>query len=465
MDAVELARLQFAFTIGFHILWPTLTIGLACFIALLSGLWWRTGAIVYRDLMRFWTRIFALAFGIGVTTGIVLSYQIGANWSGYSRAVSNVLGPLFMYEVLTAFFLEAGFIGILLFGEGRVGRGLHFFACCMVAFGTLVSSTWILSANSWMQTPAGAELGPDGVFRVVDWGAVILNPSFPYRLAHMVCASFGTSAFVVAGVSAFHLWRGQYPAASRIAFSLALWLALVLMPLQIVIGDLHGRNTLVHQPTKLAAIEGLWETTSGAPATLLAWPSMAEGRNRFALKIPKLASLYLTHSWNGEVEGLKAVPPVDWPNVPLVFFAFRVMVGVALVLLATAAAGALLRWRGQLYTTRWFQFVAMAVTPLGFVAVLAGWTTTEAGRQPWVIYGHLRTADAASPVTAAAVTATLVVFVLLYNLLLAAFLFFAARIVLRGPTAAEGPPAAAGHLADTTFGLAPGQTITPRTGA
>ncbi len=433
MDPIVLARFQFAFTVGFHILWPTITIGLAAFIALLSGLWWRTGRTIYRDLMRFWLRIFALTFGMGVITGVVLSYEIGANWAGFSRSVSNVLGPLFAYETLTAFFLEAGFIGIVLFGEGRVSKGMHFFACCMVSFGTLLSATWILAANSWMQTPAGAVADANGIFHVVDWWQVIFNPSFPYRLAHMVCASFITGAFVIAGVSAYHMWRGQHLKASRGAFSLAMWIALVLMPTQILIGDLHGRNTLAYQPTKLAAIEGLWDTMNGPPMTVIAWPSMDEERNLYAIDIPHLASLYLTHSWNGEVQGLKAVPREDRPYVPVVFFAFRIMAGIGMILLATAITGAVLRWRGRLYDTRWFQLLAMATSPLGFIAVLAGWTTTEAGRQPWVIYGQLRTADAVAPVTAHAVTTTLLIFFAVYMVLLAAFLIYAGRLALRGP--------------------------------
>ena len=436
MDPVLLARLQFAFTIGFHILWPTFTIGLSCFVALLSGLWWSTGRTVYRDLMHFWLRIFALAFGMGVITGVVLSYEIGANWAGFSRSVANVLGPLFMYEVLTAFFLEAGFIGIVLFGEGRVSKRMHFFSCCMVAGGTLLSATWIIAANSWMQTPAGATADAEGIYHAVDWWQVVFSPSFPYRLAHMVCASFVTGAFVVAGLSAFHLWRRQHLEASRAAFSVAMWMALVLTPVQIALGDFQGRDTLVHQPIKLAAMEGLWDTTRGAPMTVFAWPDMDEERNLFAIDVPHVASLYLTHSWNGEVQGLKAVLPADRPYVPIVFFAFRIMVGIGLVLLATAIAGAVLRWRRRLYDTRWFQLLAMAAAPLGFVAVLAGWTTTEAGRQPWVVYGQLRTADAAAPVTAHAVITTLLIFFVIYNVLLLSFLWFAGRIAIRGPDSA-----------------------------
>lgn len=433
MDAVALARLQFAFTVGFHILWPTMTIGLAWFVTWLSVLWWRTGKPVYRQLMRFWMRIFALGFGMGVVTGIVLSYEIGTNWAGFSRSASNVLGPLFLYETLTAFFLEAGFIGIMLFGEGRVSKGAHVFAAVMVSVGALFSATWIIAANSWMQTPAGTVADAQGIHHVVSWWDVIFTASFPYRLAHMVCASFLTVSFVVAGVSAFHLWRRQHIAASRTAFSMALWMALILAPTQIVLGDLHGRNTLEHQPTKLAAMEGLWETTKGPAMTVIAWPDMAAQTNLYAIDIPHLASLYLTHSWDGEVQGLKAVPPADQPNVPVVFFAFRIMAGIGMVLLATAITGLVLRLRHRLFDTRWFQLVAMATTPLGFIAVIAGWTVTEAGRQPWLIYGELRTADAVAPVAAGAVGASLVGFFLLYNLLLLAFLWFAGRAALAGP--------------------------------
>ncbi|MGO9985870.1 MAG: cytochrome ubiquinol oxidase subunit I [Rhodomicrobium sp.] len=439
MDAVILSRLQFAFTIGFHILWPTFSIGIACFVACLSGLWWRTGRTVYRDLMRFWRTLFAMSFGMGVITGIVLSYEIGTNWAGYSRSVSNVLGPLFMYEVLTAFFLEAGFIGIMLFGEQRVGRGMHFFACCMVALGTLLSATWILAANSWMQTPAGAAADANGIFHTTDWFDVIFNPSFPYRFLHMVCASFLTGSFVVAGVSALHLWRRRSETAARTAFSMAMWAALVLAPTQIVLGDLHGLNTAKYQPIKLAAMEGLWDTGKGVPMTLLAWPDMKRETNLFDLSIPHLASVYLTHSWNGEVQGLKSAPRADRPYVPIVFFAFRIMVGIALILLTTAIIGVVLRSRGRLYEARWFQVLCFAISPLGFLAVLAGWTTTESGRQPFVVYGQLRTADAIAPVTADTVTATLILFALIYGLLFLTFVWFASQIAWRGPMTAEAP--------------------------
>ena len=433
MSQLLLSRMQFAFTIGFNILWPAFTIGIASFVALLSGLWWRTGQEVYRDLLRFWTRIFAIGFGMGVVTGLVLSYEIGTNWSRFAHSVSNVLGPLFAYETMSAFFLEAGFVGIVLFGEKRVGKGMHFFACCMVALGTVLSATWILAANSWMQTPAGVVRDADGVFHVTSWAAVVLNPSFPFRFMHMVCASFLTGAFVVAGVSAFHLWRRQHLVTARKAYSLAMWAALVLVPLQLVLGDQHGLNTRQYQPVKLAAMEGLWDSGRGVPATLIGWPDMEAERNRFEVAIPRLGSLYLTHSWNGEVEGLKAVPAADRPYVPIVFFAFRIMVGVGIVLLGVAVAGAIMRWRGRLFTSRWMHWASMAATPLGFVGILAGWTVTETGRQPFVVYGQLRTVDATAPVPGTAVGTSLILFLVVYNVLLLAFFWYGARLVVRGP--------------------------------
>jgi cytochrome d ubiquinol oxidase subunit I len=440
VDALLLSRLQFAFTIGFHILWPTFTIGVASFVACLSGLWWWTERPLYAVLMRFWIKIFALGFGMGVVTGVVLSYEIGTNWAGYSRSVSNVLGPMFSYEALSAFFLEAGFIGIVLFGERRVGRGMHFFACCMVAFGTLLSATWIIASNSWMQTPAGYTVDANGIYHIANWWAAVFNPSFPYRFMHMVCASYLTGGFVIAGVSAFHLLRGTHLAASRKAYSMAMWTVLVLAPTQIVLGDMHGLNTRQYQPTKLAAMEGLWDSGNGVSATLFAWPDMAAERNRFAVDIPHLGSLYLTHSWNGYVQGLKAVPAADRPYVPIVFFAFRVMVGIGLLLLTTAVTGLVLRWRGRLFTSNWFHLVNLAAVPLGFIAVLAGWTTTETGRQPFVVYGQLRTADALSPVTAPAVATSLICFILLYGILFLAFLWYGWRVVIRGPLDEPLPP-------------------------
>lgn len=436
-DAVLLSRIQFAFTIGYHILWPAYTIGISGFIVILNVLWLSTRRPVYRDLLRFWIHLFALGFAMGVVTGIVLSYEIGTNWSVFAERTSNLIGPYFAYEVLTAFFLEAGFIGIMLFGMNRVGPRLHFTACCMVALGAMFSAFWILAANSWMQTPAGFTVDPDGKFEVTSRWAAIFTPSLPCRFAHMVTAAYITGTFVVIGVCGFYLWRRQHVEFAKAGFSVAMWMTLILTPLQIVLGDQHGLNTLRYQPTKLAAMEGDWETRRGQPLTVFAWPNMTTERNDYALDIPKLGSLILTHEWNGEVQGLKAVPPADRPFVPVVFWAFRLMVGIGLVMLAIALIGAVLRWRGRLYDTYWFNILCAFSSPLGFIAVLSGWTVTEAGRQPYLVYGYLRTADAVSPVAASAVTTSLVLFIVVYAVLLLAFFLYAARTVFQGPGVRE----------------------------
>ncbi|SEJ81598.1 cytochrome bd-I ubiquinol oxidase subunit 1 apoprotein [Sphingobium sp. AP50] len=435
MDQLLLSRLQFAFTIGYHILWPAFTIGLAWFVVVLNGAWLRTRRDVYRQLMRFWIRIFALAFGMGVVTGVVISYQLGLNWSGYAKATADVLGPLFVLEVLTAFFLEAGFIGIMLFGQERVGERIHFAACVIVATGTVISAFWIISANSWMHTPVHYQIEEGGRFVATDFWGVVFNPSMPYRFAHMIMASFVTGAFVVTGVSAFWIWRGRESEAApaRTAFSLSLGLLAVLVPLQIFIGDQHGLNTREHQPAKIAAIEARWETARRVPITAIAWPDEQAETNRYSIEIPVIGSLILTHELDGEVRGLKDFPKNQRPPVVPVFFAFRIMVGCGLALLAISWTALFLRWRGKLFNQRWFLLAAMAATPLGFVATLAGWTVTEVGRQPYVIYGQLRTADAVSPVAAGAVASSLVIALVLYNLLLLGFWWFAGRLVWRGP--------------------------------
>jgi cytochrome d ubiquinol oxidase subunit I len=432
-DGLLAARAQFAFTVAFHILWPAYTIGLSGFIAIVGALWLRTGRRVYRDLLRFWIRLFALGFAMGVVTGIVLSYEIGTNWSEFARRTANVIGPFFAYEVLIAFFLEAGFIGIMLFGMNRVRPALHVFACCAVAVGAMASAFWILAANSWMHTPAGFSLDADGVFHVVSWWDAIFTPSFPYRFAHMVTAAYITGLFVVVGVSGFYLWQRRHLEFARTGLSIAMWMLLVLVPAQIVIGDMHGLNTLKHQPIKVAAMEGDWETRRGQPLVLFAWPNERTESNDHEISIPKLGSLILTHDWDGEVVGLKSVPPEERPPVPIVFFAFRVMVGIGVILLAIVLTGAVLRWRGRMYDTRWFSIACAFSSPLPFVAVLAGWIVTESGRQPYVVYGLLRTADAVSPVASAAVFGSLMLFVIVYTVLLFAFFLYAARLVLRGP--------------------------------
>ena len=355
LDGLLAARAQFAFTIAFHILWPAYTIGISSFIAIVSALWLKTGRRVYHDLLRFWIHLFALGFAMGVVTGIVMSYEIGTNWSVFAHRTANVIGPFFAYEALLAFFLEAGFIGIMLFGMNRVAPVVHFFACLAVALGAMFSAFWILAANSWMHTPAGFALDPDGIFQVVSWWDAIFNPSFPYRFAHMVTAAYIAGMFVVVGVSGFYLWRRRHREFARTSLSIAMWILLVLVPAQIAIGDMHGLNTLEHQPVKVAAMEGDWETRAGQPLVLFAWPNETAERNDYEVAIPKLGSLILTHEWNGEVAGLKSVPPQERPPVPAVFFAFRTMVGIGLILLAIVLVGNLLRWHGRLYETRWFR--------------------------------------------------------------------------------------------------------------
>lgn len=427
-----LSRAQFALTIGYHILWPAYTIGISGYIVLLNVLWLSTGRAVYRDLLRFWLRLFALGFAMGVVTGIVLSYEIGTNWGGYAKAVGNVIGPFFTYEVMTAFFLEAGFIGIMLFGMNRVSRRLHLISCVMVALGSVFSAFWILSANSWMQTPAGFAY-VDGKFELTNLWDAIFNPSFPYRLAHMVTAAFIAGTFVVLGVLGFYLWRRRHIEFAKAGFSIAMWMALILTPLQLVLGDLHGQNTLQYQPIKVAAMEGDWETQRGQPLILFAWPNIEQQRDEYSLAIPHLGSLILTHDWNGLVEGLKAVPPQERPPVPYVFFAFRIMVGIGILLIIIALAGLVLRLRGRLYDTRWFAGLCAFSSPLPFLAVLAGWTVTEVGRQPYLVYGYLRTADSVSPLAPSAVGTSLILFAVVYAVLLIAFFWYATHLVLRGP--------------------------------
>ncbi len=439
LDALMLSRLQFAFTVSFHIVFPAMTIGLAAFLVVLEAAWLRTGEAVYFTLYRFWSKLFALVFGIGVVTGLVLSYEFGTNWSRFSAAAGSVIGPLMGYEVLTAFFLEAGFLGIMLFGLERVGRRLHFLATCMVSLGTLISMTWILAANSWMHTPAGYEI-VDGVFHVTDWWAVVFNPSFPYRLAHMGTAAFLSAGMGVAGVSAWYLLKGRHEAFARKGFSLAMWMVAITAPLQVVIGDLHGLNTLHHPPMKVAAMEGHWETGRGVPMLLFAVPDQEAETNHYEIGIPHLGSLILAHEWNGEIKGLNEVPPEDRPPVAIVFFAFRVMVGIGLLLAAIGLLSLWLRFKGGLHATPWFHRLALAASPLGFVAILAGWFVTEVGRQPWTVYGHLRTADSVSPLAASTVASSLGLLVLVYAVLVFAFLLYASRAVRLGPSEALEMP-------------------------
>jgi cytochrome d ubiquinol oxidase subunit I len=438
MDATLLARAQFAFTISFHILFPAFTIGLASYLAVLEGLYLLTKREAFHALYRLWIKAFAVTFAMGVVSGIVLSYQFGTNWSRFSDATGNVIGPLMAYEVLTAFFLEAGFLGIMLFGEGRVPRWVHFAATCIVAVGTLISAFWILSANSWMQTPAGYTIDADGRFMPADWWQIVFNPSFPYRFVHMVLAAYLSTAFAVGATGAWHLLRNRSDAPARIMFSMAMWMATVVAPIQIVAGDQHGLNTLAHQPAKIAAMEGHFETQRGAPLILFGWPDMEQERTRGAVEIPKLGSLILTHDLDGEVKGLKAWPKPDRPPAPVVFWTFRLMVGIGTLMALAGLLSLWLRARGRLYETRWFHHGAIWMGPSGFLAVLAGWVTTEVGRQPWVVYGLMRTADAASPVGPGQVATSLALFVAVYGVVFVAGIWFLIRQLKRG--AAEAPP-------------------------
>ncbi|MET0193331.1 MAG: cytochrome ubiquinol oxidase subunit I [Hyphomicrobiaceae bacterium] len=432
-DALTLARLQFAFTISFHIIFPAFTIGLASYLAVLEALWLYTGRGVFISLFNYWKKIFALSFGMGVVSGIVMSYQFGTNWSVFSDKTGPILGPLMGYEVLSAFFLEAGFLGVMLFGRERVGKGLHMFATTMVAAGTFFSAFWILSVNSWMQTPAGYAINAVGQFIPADWWAAIFNPSFPYRLVHMVLAAYLTTAFVVGGVGAFHLLRDARNEGARVMFSMAMWMAAIVAPIQIFAGDQHGLNTLEHQPAKVAAMEGHFETRRGAPLILFGWPDMQEERTRFAVEVPKLGSLILTHEWDGEVKGLKAWPRADRPNSLIVFWSFRIMVGIGLLMLLVGLLSLLARYRGRLYDWGALLRFAMLMGPAGFVAVLAGWITTEVGRQPYTVYGLLRTADSASPIDAAAVGFSLIAFIVVYFAVFGAGTFYILRLMGHTP--------------------------------
>ena len=432
LDPLVLSRMQFAFVVSFHAIFPVFTIGLASYIALLHGLFFKTNNPAWDRLALFWTKVFAVVFGMGVVSGIVMSFQFGTNWSNFSQAASNFLGPVLSYEVVTAFFLEAAFLGVLLFGRGKVPQGVHLFAAIMVAIGTFISSFWILSANSWMHTPAGVEL-IDYRFHVVSWTEAIFNPSFPYRFAHMAMASFLTGGFVVAGVSAWFLLRGRDPEANRRALSMCLWLLLFLAPAQAVVGDFHGLNTLDHQPAKVAAMEGHWETSGNVPLLLFAIPDQEAQTNRFEIGIPNLASLILTHSTDGVIQGLNEFAPEEQPPVWIVFWAFRVMVGIGLLMIATALIGLLLRRKGKFHQHTGFLKTLVYMIPMPFVAVLAGWIVTESGRAPWLVYGMMAHAEGVTPsLTGPMALFTLVGYVLVYAVVFYAGIYYLTRVVRNG---------------------------------
>lgn len=433
LDPVMLSRLQFAWLIAWHIILPAFTVGLASFIALLEGLSFFTGKEIYFRVSSFWIKIFSVTFGMGVVSGVIMPFQFGTNWSRFSDASANVISPMLAYEGLTAFFLEAAFLGVLLFGRKLVPAWAHFFAALMVAFGTLLSSFWIIVVNSWMQTPAGYEI-VDGRFFAADWLAVVFNPSFPYRLAHTVIGFYVTTGFVVVGVGALLIRRGRFVDEGRLMVSMTLWLLTVLVPLQIVAGDLHGLNTLAYQPAKLAAIEARWDTGRGVPLTLFALPDEASGSNAYAIDLPWAGSLVLTHELNGEIKGLNDFAPQDRPPVAIPFFAFRVMVGVGLLMLGLVASSLWLRWRGRLFGSPAFLALCRWSAPLGFIAVIAGWTVTEVGRQPWTIYGLMRTADSVSPsLTGLDVLISLGAYMIVYLIIFPSGALILRRIVAKGP--------------------------------
>src|SRR5271165_2808534 len=440
LDPLFLSRLQFAWVVAWHFLMPAFTIGLASFIAVMEGLGLFTGRDVYLRISIFCTKIFAVSFGMGVVSGITMPFQFGTNWSRFSDDVADIISPLLAYEGLTAFFLESAFLGVLLFGRKLVPPWAHFIAALMVALGTLFSTFWILATNSWMQTPAGYEM-VDGRFVPKDWMAIIFSPSFPYRLSHMVDAVYITTGFVVVGVAAFYLRRGRFVEEARLMLSMTLWLLTVLVPLQIFLGDQHGLNTLEHQPAKLAAIEAIWNTESRVPLNLFAIPDEKAEADHYVISVPDLGSLILTHDPNGTVRGLKDFPADQRPPVAIPFFAFRIMVGIGLLMLAVVAISWWLRWKGELFDERWFLRLCVLASPLGFLAVLAGWAVTEVGRQPWTVYGLLRTADSVSPsLTGPDVAISLLGYSVVYIVMFSAGGALIAKIVGRGPAGADVEP-------------------------
>lgn len=433
LDPVLLARIQFAFTISFHIIFPAFTIGLASWLAVVEWRWLRTGEKVYEEVYRMWVKIFAVCFGMGVVSGVVMSYQFGTNWSVFSDKVGNVIGPLLGYEVLTAFFLEASFLGIMLFGWGRVSKRMHFVSTFIVAVGTLISAFWILSANSWMQTPQGFEIGADGLLYPTSWMEIIFNPSFPVRFFHMVTAAYLTTAFVVGGIGAYYLWRKIHIPHAKVMFGMAMLMAVFVAPVQLLIGHEHGNNTMEHQPVKVAAMEGNWERGGNKPLYLFGLPNAETETTDYGITIPNGASWVLTGRPDGEIPGLKDVAKEDRPPVAIVFWSFRIMVGIGMAMILTGAIAAFLYFRKRLFDTRSFQLWCMAMTPTGFIAVLAGWFVTEVGRQPWTAYGVIRTSESISPVAAEQVAITLLAFVVVYTFVFGAGSYYILKLIGKGP--------------------------------
>ncbi|MDL5364024.1 cytochrome ubiquinol oxidase subunit I [Xanthomonas sp. NCPPB 2654] len=442
MDALLLSRIQFGFVISFHVLFPAFTIGLSSWLAFLEWRWLRTRDTLWRDLYFFWLKIFAVSFGMGVVSGIVMSFQFGTNWSVLSERAGNILGPLLSYEVLTAFFLEASFLGVMLFGWRKVPEKLHFLSTCLVALGTLISTFWILSANSWLHTPAGYAI-VDGVFQPASWREVIFNPSFPYRLTHMVLAAFITTCFVIGGVSGWYLRRGEHLDAAGRMLKLAVAFAAIAVPLQIAAGDAHGLNTLKHQPMKVAAMEAHWHNEApgaGVPLVLFAVPNEEAERNDYEVKIPRVGSVILTHTLDGQIAPLTTVPKDERPPVKPVFYAFRVMVGLGMAMLLLAFVSLFFWWRGTLLRRRALHVAWNAMLPAGFIALISGWFVTEIGRQPYVVYGLLHTRDAVSAVSPAMVWVSLSVYVAAYAFVFGFGSWYILKMLRSGPLPHEPEP-------------------------
>lgn len=439
LDALYLARIQFAFTVSFHIIFPAITIGTASFLVMLEGLWLKTHNNIYYDLYHFWLKIFAVTFSMGVVSGLVMAYQFGTNWSMFSQFAGSIMGPLLTYEVLTAFFLEAGFLGIMLFGLKRVGPGLHFFATCMVALGTIISTFWILSANSWMHTPQGF-LIQNGILIPQDWVKIIFNPSFPYRLLHMLAAAFLASALFISASAAWHLIRGNDNIIIRKMFSMSMWLITFVAPIQILIGDVHGINTMKYQPAKIAAIEANWNNipNHGTPWIIFGFPDMKQETNHYAIKIPYFSSIILNHSTSKPIPALKNFSNVDRPNASIIFWSFRIMLLIGLLIIFLGLSSLFLRWKKRLYQSRWFLSFSVFMGLSGIIAILSGWITTEVGRQPWLIYGVQRTIDAVSRSnTNLNMSLSLISFIILYFSVFGAGIFYVIRIIKKGPILGE----------------------------
>ena len=462
LDALLLARIQFAFTVSFHFIFPSFSIGLASYLAVLEGLWLWTGREVYLRLFKYWLKIFTLAFGMGVVSGIVMSYQFGTNWSVFSDKAGPVIGPVMAYEVLTAFFLEAGFLGVMLFGMNRVGKGLHYAATLAVALGTFTSAFWILSVNSWMQTPGGFSINDVGQFVPEDWWAIIFNRSFPYRLVHTVLAAYLTTALVVGAVGAFHLMRDRINEGARVMFTMAMGMIAVVAPIQIFAGDAHGLNTLENQPAKVMAMEGHFESSQGgAPLILFGLPSQEEATVHYEIAIPKLSSLILKHDLNAPLAGLDTVPRDQWPPVPVVFWSFRIMVGLGFLMLTLGLLSVFAFFKGWLYHWRPLHRFALCMGPAGFVAVIAGWVTTEVGRQPFTVYGLLRTAESVAPLEAPAVAASLLMFVLVYFVVFSAGVLYILKLMSHPPVVGEAGPEGDQNRPERAAGITPAPALSP----